>query len=114
MVQQYIAAMPGWISAVGRSLEAIIEKTVPGVLKPVKWNTPFYGVEPDRYFVSYHCLTRYVKVAFHKGSRLDPLPPGTSKQAEVRYLDIHENDTIDETQFADWVRQASVLPGEKL
>ncbi|MBJ3783322.1 DUF1801 domain-containing protein [Devosia sediminis] len=114
VVQRYIAAMPGWQSAVGKRLDAIIEKTVPDVKKAVKWNTPFYGVEPDHYFVSYHCLTKYVKVAFHKGSQLDPKPPGTSKQADVRYLDIYENDAIDEAQFADWVRQASKLPGEKL
>lgn len=114
VVQSYIAAMPGWQSDVGRRLDAIIEKTVPGVLKAVKWNTPFYGLEQDYYFVSYHCLTKYVKVAFHNGAQLEPLPPGTSKQARVRYLDIHEGDTIDEAQFADWVKQASALPGEKL
>lgn len=114
VVQRYIEAMPGWQSAVGRKLDALIEDTVPGVLKAVKWNTPFYGVEPDHYFVSIHCLTKYVKVAFHNGAHLDPLPPGTSKQADVRYLDIYENDTIDEARFADWVRQASKLPGDKL
>lgn len=114
VVQRYIAAMPGWQSAVGRKLDAIIIQTVPDVQKAVKWNTPFYGLEPDHYFVSFHCLTRYVKVAFHKGAHLDPQPPGTSKQADVRYLDIYENDELDEGRFADWVRQASALPGEKL
>lgn len=114
VVQKYIAAMLGWQSDVGRKLDAIIEKAVPGVQKAVKWNTPFYGLEQDIYFVSYHCMTKYVKVAFHNGAELNPLPPGTSKQAKVRYLDIYENDTLDEDLFADWVAQASKLPGEKL
>lgn len=114
VVQRYIAAMPGWQSAVGAKLDAIIEKTVPEVQKAVKWNTPFYGMEQDVYFVSYHCMTKYVKVAFHNGAALEPQPPGTSKQAKVRYLDIYETDTIDEEQFADWVKQASRQPGEKL
>jgi hypothetical protein len=107
VVQRYIAAMPGWQSEV-------IEQAVPGVRKAVKWNTPFYGLEDDIYFVSFHCMTKYVKVAFHNGAQLDPLPPGTSKQAAVRYLDIYESDTIDEAQFADWIKQASRLPGERL
>lgn len=114
VVQRYIAAMPGWQSEVGKKLDAIIEQAVPGVRKAVKWNTPFYGLEDDIYFVSFHCMTKYVKVAFHNGAQLDPLPPGTSKQAAVRYLDIYESDTIDEAQFADWIKQASRLPGEKL
>lgn len=114
VVQRYIAAMPGWQSDVGRRLDAIIERTVPGVEKAVKWNTPLYGTDKDVYFVSYHCMTRYVKVAFHNGAALDPPPPGTSRQARVRYLDIYEADTIDEDQFADWVGQASQLPGEKM
>ncbi|MBB4051929.1 hypothetical protein GGR20_001571 [Devosia subaequoris] len=114
VVQKYIAAMPGWQSDVGRKLDAIIEKTVPGIHKAVKWNTPFYGLEQDIYFVSYHCMTKYVKVAFHNGAELRPMPPGTSKQAKVRYLDIYENDALDEDPFADWVKQASKLPGEKL
>ena len=114
VVQKYIAAMPGWQSGVGRKLDSIIEETVPGIHKAVKWNTPFYGLEQDIYFVSYHCMTKYVKVAFHNGAELCPMPPGTSKQAKVRYLDIYENDALDEDQFADWVKQASKLPGEKL
>ena len=114
VVQRYIAAMPGWQRAVGTKLDAIIEEAVPGVQKAVKWNTPFYGLEQDVYFVSYHCMSKYVKVAFHNGAQLIPLPPGTSKQAAVRYLDIYETDTLDEDQFADWVKQASLLPGEKL
>ncbi|MHA6297325.1 DUF1801 domain-containing protein [Devosia sp. CAU 1758] len=114
VVQRYIAAMPGWQSDVGKKLDAIIEKTVPGIQKAVKWNTPFYGLEQDVYFVGYHCLSKYVKVAFHDGAELDPPPPGTSKQPKVRYLDIYEGDTIDEDQFADWIKQASQLPGEKM
>lgn len=114
VVQTYIDAMPGWQSAVGRRLDAIIEKTVPGVEKAVKWNSPFYGTEKDHWFMSYHCMTRYLKVSFFKGAHLDPPPPGTSKQPDVRYLDIYEEDEIDEARFADWVKQASRLPGEKM
>ena len=114
VVQRYIAAMPGWQRAVGEKLDAIIEQAVPGVKKAVKWNTPFYGLEDDIYFVSFHCMTKYVKVAFHHGAALEPKPPGTSRQEKVRYLDIYETDTIDEAQFADWIKQASRLPGEKL
>lgn len=114
IVQTYIAAMPGWQSAVGRTLDRLIEEAVPGVVKAVKWNTPFYGTEKDYWFIGYHCLTKYVKVSFFMGAHLDPVPPGTSKQAHVRYLDIYETDTIDEAQFTDWVKQASMLPGEKM
>lgn len=114
IVQKYIAAMPGWQREVGETLDAIIERTVPGVERAVKWNTPFYGVERDIWFVSYHCMSKYVKVAFHNGAELQPIPPGKSKQERVRYLDIYETDTIDQDQFADWVRQASLLPGEKM
>lgn len=113
-VQAYIAAMPGWKREVGRRLDDIIARTVPDVRKAVKWNTPFYGLDGKTWFLGFHCLTRYVKVAFMTGASLDPLPPGTSKQKDVRYLDIHEPDEIDEIQFADWVKQASLLPGEKL
>ncbi len=113
-VQAYIAAMPGWKSALGKRLDALVERAVPGVEKAVKWNSPFYGLERDVWFMGYHCLTSYVKVAFFRGAALDPLPPGTSKQKDVRYLDIHEHDKLDEDQFIDWVRQASRLPGEKM
>jgi hypothetical protein len=44
-VQAYIAAMPGWKRDVGRRLDALIARTVPGVRKAVKWNSPFYGME---------------------------------------------------------------------
>jgi hypothetical protein len=112
-VQAYIAAMPGWKSAVGKRLDAIIERTVPGVKKAVKWNSPFYGVEEGAWFLSLHVFTKYVKVTFLRGSSLDPLPPGGSKHPNVRYLDIYEG-RLDEKQFADWVKQASKLPGEKM
>lgn len=112
-VQAYIAAMPGWKSDLGRRIDAIIEREVPGVRKAVKWNSPFYGIEDDLWFLSLHCFTRYVKVTFFRGTSLEPVPVGKSKHPEVRYLDIHE-DEFDEAQFAAWVRQASGLPGEKL
>ena len=113
-VQAYIAAMPGWKRDLGRRLDAIIARTVPGVRKAVKWNSPFYGVEDQVWFLSFHCFTAYVKVAFFRGASLRPLPPGASTQKDVRYLDIHEDDALDETQFADWVKQASELPGERM
>ena len=112
-VQAYIPAMPGWKSEVGRRLDAIIARTVPGVRKAVKWNSPFYGMEDDLWFLSFHCFTKYVKVTFFRGTSLDPVPPGKSKHPEVRYLDIYE-DQLDEAQFADWVKQASRLPGERM
>ena len=113
-VQAYIAAMPGWKSEVGRRLDAIIERAVPGVHKAVKWNSPFYGVEDDAWFASFHVFTRYIKVTFFRGAQLDPVPPGASRQKNVRYLDIREDDQLDEAQFAAWVKQASQLPGEKM
>jgi hypothetical protein len=112
-VQAYIAAMPGWKRDVGRRLDALIVRTVPGVRKAVKWNSPFYGVEDDLWFLSFHCFTKYVKVTLFRGASLRPQPPGTSKYEEVRYLDIYQ-DQFDEAQFADWVKQASQLPGERL
>jgi hypothetical protein len=112
-VQAYIAAMPGWKSDVGRRLDALIERTVPGVRKAVKWNSPFYGVEDDVWFLGIHVFTNYIKVAFFRGASLHPVPPGKSKHKDVRYLDIHEGE-LDEAQFADWVKQASLLPGEKM
>jgi hypothetical protein len=113
-VQAYIAAMPGWKRDIGRRLDALIARTVPGVRKAVKWNSPFYGVEDNVWFMSFHCFTKYVKVAFFRGASLRPVPPGASKQKDVRYLDIHEDDRFDEEQFAAWVKQASELPGEKM
>ncbi|MBV8090444.1 MAG: DUF1801 domain-containing protein [Alphaproteobacteria bacterium] len=113
-VQAYISAMPGWKRDVGRSLDALIVRTVPGVRKAVKWNSPFYGVEGQGWFLGIHCFTKYVKVAFFRGASLRPIPPGASKQNEVRYLDIHENDQFDEAQLAAWVKQASLLPGKQM
>jgi len=103
-VQAYIAAMPGWKSDVGRRLDALIVRTVPGVHKVVKWNSPLYGVEGQGWFLGIHVFTKYVKVAFFRGTSLRPVPPGESKQKEVRYLDIREDDPLDEAQFADWVK----------
>ena len=113
-VQAYIAAMPGWKRDVGRRLDALIVRTVPGVRKAVKWNSPLYGVEGRGWFLGVHCFTKYVKVAFFRGTSLRPVPPGESKQKEVRYLHIHEDDPLDEAQLAAWVKQASQLPGERM
>ena len=109
-VQAYIAAMPGWKSNVGRRLDALIVRAVPGVRKAVKYNSPLYGMDDKTFFMSFHVFTKYIKVAFFRGAELHPVPPGTSKQKDVRYLDIYEDDA----QIADWVTQASRLPGEKL
>lgn len=113
-VQAYIKAMPDWKHGVGKQLDKIISRTLPGVIKTVKWNTPFYGANNESWFLGFHCLTKYVKVAFPNGSSLKPIPPGQSKQKEVRYLDIYEGDKIDEELFEKWVQQASKLPGGKL
>ena len=112
-VQAYIAAMPGWKCNLGRRLDDLITSAVPGVHKAVKWNSPFYGVEQGNWFLSFHCFTKYVKVAFFRGASLRPVPPGESRQKEVRYLDIYE-DGFDEDQFVSWVKQASELPGERM
>ncbi|SFB42055.1 hypothetical protein SAMN03159496_03521 [Rhizobium sp. NFR07] len=113
-VQAYIAAMPGWKSEVGRKLDALIEKAVPDAAKAVKWNTPLYGIEGQGWFLGVHCFARYVKLTFFRGASLYPVPPGESKTAETRYLNIHESDTWEEAQLESWIRQASLLPGEKL
>ncbi|WNG20840.1 DUF1801 domain-containing protein [Cystobacter fuscus] len=113
-VQAYIAAMPGWKRDVGLRLDALIARTVPGVRKAVKWNSPMYGVEGQGWFLGIHCFTKYVKVAFFRGTSLRPVPPGESKSKDTRYLDIHEDRQLDEAQFAAWVRQASQLPGERM
>jgi hypothetical protein len=113
-VQAYIAAMPGWKRDVGRRLDALIVRTVPGVRKAVKWNSPLYGVEGQDWFLGIHSFTNYVKVAFFRGTSLRPVPPGESKSKETRYLDIHEDDQLDEAQLAAWVKQASQLPGERM
>jgi hypothetical protein len=113
-VQAYIAAMPGWKSDAGRRLDALITRTVPDVYKAVKWNSPLYGIEGEGWFLGLHVFARYIKVAFFRGSSLRPVPPVTSKHKEVRYFHIHEDEPLDEAQLADWVKQASQLPGEKM
>jgi hypothetical protein len=113
-VQAYIARMPGWKSEIGRRLDALIARTVPDVCKAVKWNSPLYGVSGEEWFLGIHCFTRYIKVVFFRGKSLHPTPPGASKSDEVRYLDIHEGDELDEAQLAAWVKQASRLPGKRL
>jgi hypothetical protein len=110
-VQAYIAAMPGWKSEMGRRLDVLVERTVPGVRKAVKWNSPFYGVEGQGWFLSYHCFTRYVKVTFFRGAHLAPLPPGASKDPNTRYLDLYEDRELDERQLESWIRQAAGIPG---
>ncbi|WOB07774.1 DUF1801 domain-containing protein [Piscinibacter gummiphilus] len=110
-VQAYIDAMPDWKRAIGKKLDALIERTVPGVRKAVKWNSPFYGVEGQGWFVSYHCFNQYVKVTFFRGTSLEPMPPGTSKTPETRYLDIREDGIPDEQQLAAWLKQAAAIPG---
>lgn len=110
-VQAYIAAMPGWKSDVGARIDALIEQTVPGVRKAIKWNSPFYGIEGQGWFLSYHCFAKYIKIAFFQGASLDPQPPVESKDKAVRYLHIHEADGLDEAKLADWIGQAAALPG---
>jgi len=113
-VQAYIAAMPGWKSDVGRRLDALIARSVPGVRKAVKWNSLLYGVAGQGWFLGIHCFTKYVKVAFFRGTTLRPVPPGESKSKDTRYFHIHANDELDEVQLTAWVEQASRLPGEPM
>ncbi len=115
-VQAYIAAMPGWKSDVGRRLDSLIARTVPGVRKAVKWNSPLYGIEGPEgartsFFLGVHCFAQYIKIAFFRGAALDPLPPVGSRDPNTRYFHIHEGDELDEARLADWVRQAAALPG---
>jgi hypothetical protein len=110
-VQAYIAAMPGWKRDVGRRLDALIVRTIPAVHKALRWNSPLYGVEGHGWFLSVHCFTKYVRLAFFRGAFLDPIPPGASKNQHTRYLDIREDDVLDEELLARWIRQASELPG---
>lgn len=113
-VQAYIAAMPGWKSAVGSRIDALVEAAVPGVRKAVKWNSPLYGMEEKHWFLGIHVFAKYVKLAFFKGAQLDPPPPVASKQPDVRYFHIHEGDALDEAQLTDWIAQAAALPGERM
>ena len=113
-VAAYIAAMPGWKSDVGLLIDGIVAAAVPEVRKAVRWNSPFYGVDGRGWFLSFHCLAKYVKVAFHNGASLEPPPPMDSKHPDVRYLHVFENQPLDEIQFTNWVTQSSALPGEAL
>ncbi len=109
-VQAYIAAMPGWKRDVGRRLDDLIVRTVPDVRKAVRWNSPWYGIEGQGWFASYHVFTRYVKVTFLNGASLRPIPPGSGKDRDSRWVDIYE-DEFDEAQMTAWVRQSAALPG---
>ena len=113
-VQAYIAAMPGWKSALGARLDEIVSRTVPDVFKAVKWNQPYYGNEGDGWFFAFRCFTKYVQLQFLRGSSLDPEPPKAAKHPEVRYLDVHEDDELDEALLVSWIEQASALPGTTL
>jgi hypothetical protein len=104
--------MPGWKRDVGRRLDALIVRTVPGVRKAVRWNSPFYGIEGKGWFLSYHCFAKYIKVAFLRGTALRPLPPVESKDPNTRYVHIPEDGEIDEKLVASWIKQASKLPGD--
>ena len=110
-VQAYIAAMPGWKRAIGERVDALVLQAVPDARKAVKWNSPFYGIEGHGWFLSFHCYTKYVRLAFFRGVALKPPPPGASKLPAVRYLDIRETDTVDAAQLARWFEQAACLPG---
>jgi hypothetical protein len=110
-VQAYIAAMPGWQRDVGRRLDALVSRTVPQVRKAVRWNSPFYGVQDQGWFLAFRCRTSYVKVTFFRGTSLRPLPPVASTQADVRYAHLHADDNLDERVLVDWIRQAAALPG---
>lgn len=113
-VQAYIAAMPGWKREIGRLLDRAIVEACPEVKKAVKWNSPFYGSPRNGWFLSFHCYAKYIKVAFFNGTLLRPMPPGESKQAKVRYLDLYEGTPFDRGRLSAWVAQASKLPAWKM
>ncbi len=113
-VRAYIEAMPGWKDEVGEKLNEIILRTVPGVSMAVRWNTPFYGIDGRGWFIAFHCLTKYVKVTFFRGVSLEPVPPVCSKQENVRYYHISENEQLDERLLENWIEQASKLPGANI
>ena len=110
-VQAYITALPGWKKQAGAKLDKLVENTVPGVRKAVKWNSPFYGVEGQGWFLSYHAFAKYLTVTFFRGAQLEPLPPVGSKDPNTRYVHIEEDQPVDERQLADWIRQAAAIPG---
>ena len=110
-VRAYLAAMPGWTREVGKRLDALIVRTVPDVRKAVKWNSPFYGIEGQGWFLSFHVFTRYIKLVFFRGASLRPVPPETSKDKNTRYFHVHEGDQLDQARLAAWVKQAAALPG---
>jgi hypothetical protein len=110
-VQAYIAAIRGWKRDVGERLDRLITASVPKVRKAVKWNSPFYGIEGQGWFMSFHVFTKYVKVGFFRGASLQPVPPGASKDKNMRYVDIYEDNQVDEKQIAKWIKQAAALPG---
>lgn len=110
-VQKYIAALPGWKRDIGRRVDSLITRSAPGVRKAVRWNSPMYGVEGQGWFLSFHAFTKYMKLTFFRGTSLRPVPPGASKHGEVRYLDVREDDELDEAQLVSWIRQAAALPG---
>jgi hypothetical protein len=110
-VKAYIDALADWKHDLAKRIDALIVKAVPGVKKAVKWNSPLYGVEGMGWFVSYHAFTKYLKITFFKGTSLDPVPPGPSKDPATRYLDIHEDAELDEKQFTRWIKQAAAIPG---
>lgn len=110
-VQEYIAAMPGWKRDAGKRLDALIETTVPGVEKAVRWNSPFYGVPGQGWFLCFHCFNRYIKITWFRGQQLDPVPPVGSKDPDARYLHIFEDEPVDEAQLAGWLKQAAAIPG---
>lgn len=112
-VQAYISAMPGWKSALGRQVDETVEQVLPSVRKQVRWNTPFYGKD-DGWFLAMYCYKNYVQITFMTGASLDPMPPKASKVDGVRYLDIHEDEALDQEQLADWLQQAVKLPGQEL
>lgn len=113
-VQAYIAAMPGWKRALGQRLDALIVEAVPNAHKAVKWNSPFYGIRGEGWFLSFHCFDRYIKLAFFRGTSLRPMPPEPSKNVHTRYLHVYENQPFDQAQFLAWAEQASRLPGERI
>jgi len=113
-VQAYIAAMPGWKRSLGERLDRLIVRAVPGVRKAVKWNQPFYGHEGEGWFLAFRCYTKYVQLQFFRGASLDPPPPKASKHRDVRYLDVYEDDQLDEAQLVSWIEQAQRLPGVRM